>query len=267
MPLSLPSFSGLPIPSSSKRFKHCNFPMYGRIQRPFICSDLRLHEISEIVQNKVLISSVVSGALGQVSKPFTSALNGKGVNFQAAMQSGGMPSVHSACVVAAATTIGLERGFADPVFGLSVVFAAIVMYDAQGVRKEVGAHAKLINSRLLGTQDYRVAEGKGDVAVVTECGSTSTGISEGKGDAPLFSTAEQLMAVEGGSETMRSSATLLNKYPSSTYKPEGINSSGAEWEQGNKYVVLKESVGHTETEVLAGAAFGFLLAITIGAFL
>jgi hypothetical protein len=33
--------------------------------------------------------------------------------------------------VAVATSLGLERGFADSIFGMSVVFAAIVMYDAQ----------------------------------------------------------------------------------------------------------------------------------------
>ncbi|XP_031486770.1 uncharacterized protein LOC116255145 [Nymphaea colorata] len=272
MPFSLPSAYPLPIPSSSKRFNRCTFPVCSRSQRPFICSALRPDEISEIVHNKVLISSTAAAALGQFSKPFTSALNGKGVDFRAAMRSGGMPSVHSASVIAAATAIGLERGFADPIFGLSVVFAAIVMYDAQGVRKEVGAHAKVINSRLLGAQSNRIslAEGRDTLAVVNEFDSRSTGISK-ETNAPLLSPAEELVAVEGGSEAAKFRATMLNKYPSNVYKPEEIKSDvmndGAKMEQDHKYVVLKESVGHTESEVLAGAVFGFLIAIIVGAIL
>ncbi|XP_042422028.1 uncharacterized protein LOC122009799 [Zingiber officinale] len=56
-----------------------------------------------------------------------------------------MPSAHSAAVTAAATLLGLDRGFSDSVFGMSVVFAALFMYDAQGARREVGIHAKILN--------------------------------------------------------------------------------------------------------------------------
>lgn len=38
----------------------------------------------------------VSTVIGQLSKPFTSALYGNGVNLRAVFQSGGMPSTHSA---------------------------------------------------------------------------------------------------------------------------------------------------------------------------
>jgi acid phosphatase family membrane protein YuiD len=34
-------------------------------------------------------------------------------------------------VVAAATAIAFERGFADSIFGLTVVYAGLIMYDAQ----------------------------------------------------------------------------------------------------------------------------------------
>lgn len=38
----------------------------------------------------------VCTVIGQLSKPFSSALYGNGVNFRAVFQSGGMPSTHSA---------------------------------------------------------------------------------------------------------------------------------------------------------------------------
>nr|CAB3468101.1 unnamed protein product [Digitaria exilis] len=91
-------------------------------------------EIAELARNKVLIAATVASAIGQLSKPFTSGRNGgagAGLDLKTVFRSGGMPSTHSASVVAVATSLGLERGFADSVFGMSVVFAAIVMYDAQ----------------------------------------------------------------------------------------------------------------------------------------
>ena len=44
-------------------------------------------------------------------------------------------------------TIAIVRveGFASPLFALSFLFAGIVMYDAMGVRRAAGEHAKVIN--------------------------------------------------------------------------------------------------------------------------
>jgi uncharacterized protein len=58
---------------------------------------------------------------------------------------GGMPSSHSALVVALAITVGIETGFDSPLFAVSAVFAMIVMYDAAGVRQAAGKQAEKIN--------------------------------------------------------------------------------------------------------------------------
>lgn len=52
--------------------------------------------------------------------------------------SGGMPSGHSATTVAMATIIGLRDGLGSGIFGLAVLFACIVMYDAFKVRRSSG---------------------------------------------------------------------------------------------------------------------------------
>ena len=52
--------------------------------------------------------------------------------------SGGMPSSHSATVVALATFIGFHDGFESGLFGLAALFALIVMYDAMKVRRSSG---------------------------------------------------------------------------------------------------------------------------------
>ena len=61
------------------------------------------------------------------------------------LETGGMPSSHSAFVVALTTGVGLTQGLGSPLFAACVVFSLIVMYDATGVRRSSGLQARLIN--------------------------------------------------------------------------------------------------------------------------
>ncbi|XP_012070168.1 uncharacterized protein LOC105632403 isoform X2 [Jatropha curcas] len=93
---------------------------------------LGLEDIAGIAHNKVLIAAGASAAIGQLSKPFTSLLlYDKDFDFKTAFQAGGFPSTHSSAVVATATCLALERGFSDSIFGLTMVYAGLIMYDAQ----------------------------------------------------------------------------------------------------------------------------------------
>ena len=69
----------------------------------------------------------------------------KKLNLKRLMGAGGMPSSHSAVVVALATMIGRSQGITSPIFALSVIFAFVVMYDACGVRRAAGKQAELLN--------------------------------------------------------------------------------------------------------------------------
>ncbi|XP_028115557.1 uncharacterized protein LOC114313347 isoform X4 [Camellia sinensis] len=97
----------------------------------FVCVTF---EIDEIAHNKVLISAAVSATIGQLSKLFTSAIlygNSNSFDFKTVFRSGGFPSTHSSAAVATAMSLGFERGLSDAVFGLAVVYASLIMYDAQ----------------------------------------------------------------------------------------------------------------------------------------
>ncbi len=59
-----------------------------------------------------------------------------------------MPSSHSSLVVALATAVGLTQGFGSPLFAVAVVLAFVVMYDAQGIRRQAGNQARIINKML-----------------------------------------------------------------------------------------------------------------------
>lgn len=58
--------------------------------------------------------------------------------------SGGMPSAHSATVMAVTTFIGLKDGFDSGLFGLAILMACIVMYDAMMVRRSSGLQGEAI---------------------------------------------------------------------------------------------------------------------------
>ncbi len=59
---------------------------------------------------------------------------------------GGLPSNHSAIVSSMAALIALKEGIGNPVFGLAVTLAFIVMLDASSLRKQVGKQATAINN-------------------------------------------------------------------------------------------------------------------------
>ncbi len=59
--------------------------------------------------------------------------------------SGGMPSSHTAFTTSITFLVGLNLGFDSPLFGVSLVFMLIIMYDAKGLRAQTGKHAVAIN--------------------------------------------------------------------------------------------------------------------------
>lgn len=61
-------------------------------------------------------------------------------------QTGGMPSSHSAGVSSLTTFIALKRGVPTIDFALSLVYGLIVMYDAQGIRRQTGELTLKVNS-------------------------------------------------------------------------------------------------------------------------
>ncbi|TXK85793.1 divergent PAP2 family protein [Paenibacillus sp. N3.4] len=61
------------------------------------------------------------------------------------LQTGGMPSSHSAGVSALATYIAFKRGISAMDFAISTVFGAVVMYDAMGIRRAAGEIAVEVN--------------------------------------------------------------------------------------------------------------------------
>ena len=97
-----------------------------------------------IVYNDVLIVSLASWLIAQLIKIIINAVVNKKFDIERLFGDGGMPSGHSATVTAMALMVGFRLGFDNPVFGVAMVFAIVVMHDATGVRQEAGKHARSI---------------------------------------------------------------------------------------------------------------------------
>ncbi len=100
----------------------------------------------EIFQNKVLQCVVVAWFVAQFSKPFIQYLRTREWAWSWFFSAGGMPSTHSAIITAATIAIGILMGFDSPEFALSIAISMIVLYDAAGVRRQAGEHARVINA-------------------------------------------------------------------------------------------------------------------------
>lgn len=58
---------------------------------------------------------------------------------------GGMPSSHTTFAFSITTAVLIGEGYQSALFGVSLIFALIVAYDAMGLRKESGKQASMIN--------------------------------------------------------------------------------------------------------------------------
>jgi uncharacterized protein len=100
---------------------------------------------AELVGNKILIISVCAWAIAQILKVVILFFQEKRIIWNYFFASGGMPSAHTATVCALATSIAMIEGPDSIAFSIAAVLAAIVMYDAAGVRQSVGQHSAILN--------------------------------------------------------------------------------------------------------------------------
>jgi uncharacterized protein len=107
-----------------------------------------LHSIAEIVRNQILICAMTSWFVAQALKVPIYYLVEHEFNWHRWLGSGGMPSSHSALVVALTAMVGARMGFDTAEFAISFALSIIVMYDAAGVRRETGTQAVVINKIL-----------------------------------------------------------------------------------------------------------------------
>ena len=98
-----------------------------------------------ILDNAVLAWGLAACGFAQVSKLFFELIFKQRWSPSVLIETGGMPSSHSALVTGTAAGVGLQLGFDDPMFALASTIAFIVMYDASGIRRSAGLTAAKVN--------------------------------------------------------------------------------------------------------------------------
>ncbi|WP_413391162.1 divergent PAP2 family protein [Prochlorococcus marinus] len=100
------------------------------------------------LDNAVLAWGLAACGIAQLSKLLFELIFNQRWRPSVLIETGGMPSSHSALVTGTAAGVGLQLGFDDPLFALASTIAFIVMYDASGIRRSAGLTAAKVNEIL-----------------------------------------------------------------------------------------------------------------------
>lgn len=99
----------------------------------------------EILKNKIFIVPLLTGLAVQIYKFIHRWVRNGRPDFRLLFETGGMPSSHSASVMALTTLVGFREGFGSSIFGVTLFISLIIMYDAAGLRRSAGMQAAVIN--------------------------------------------------------------------------------------------------------------------------
>lgn len=104
------------------------------------------NNIVDFFTNPVLLCAILSWLAAQLIKLITTPCYKKEFSVMHTLfGTGGMPSSHTAAVCATAFSCGILYGYDSALFAMGAIFAAVVMKDAVGVRREAGKQAVVIN--------------------------------------------------------------------------------------------------------------------------
>ena len=101
--------------------------------------------IHEFLDNRIFFIVLLAWITSCVLKGLIEFIRTKKIDLSRFFGPGGMPSSHSTIVTSLATCVGIYEGFDSTIFVVCCALALIVMYDASGIRRAAGEHAKIIN--------------------------------------------------------------------------------------------------------------------------
>lgn len=180
-----------------------------------------MNVIRTLTSNYVINVGFVAWFSAQILKVIFTFIVTNKIVLERLVGAGGMPSSHSALTCGIAIAIARKVGYSSPEFGLAVAFAAIVMYDAMGVRRAAGEQAKVINKMIF---DFPFFKRKYPVE------------KEIYEDWELIKALQKDKIYEGKFSEEGEEIPILSKE-------------------------LKEFLGHTPVEVLGGCVLGILVAM------
>ena len=110
--------------------------------------------LDSVLHNQVLMTALVAWITAVVAKAFITLVSQRRLPLESFLGTGGMPSTHTTPVAALAFMIGFTEGFDSTLFAIGLTLMAVVMYDASGIRRQAGSHAKAINMIFKGLVEH-----------------------------------------------------------------------------------------------------------------
>lgn len=101
--------------------------------------------LAAVFDNAVLWWGLAACGIAQLSKLVIELVVHRRWNPRVLVETGGMPSSHSALMTGTAAGLGWQLGFADGLFALAATLCFVVLYDASGVRRAAGLTAERVN--------------------------------------------------------------------------------------------------------------------------
>ena len=98
-------------------------------------------------------SAILSALLAQLLKPIIYYFKTGKWRLHLVIDSGGMPSSHTALVSALALSVGLQERFSSTIFAVTLVLAVIVIYDAANVRYYSGQNIRVTQQLVKDVQE------------------------------------------------------------------------------------------------------------------
>ena len=106
-----------------------------------------MNALEAFFSNGVLAWGLAACGIAQLSKLVIELVVHRRWNPKVLVETGGMPSSHSALLTGTAAGLGWQLGFDDPLFALAAIMCFVVLYDASGVRRAAGLTAARVNSQ------------------------------------------------------------------------------------------------------------------------
>ncbi|MDQ0188795.1 divergent PAP2 family protein [Alicyclobacillus cycloheptanicus] len=190
----------------------------------------------------IWIGPLVAMVVAQILKPIIIMIQLRRFDWARMRQSGGMPSSHTALVVALVTELWLRAGGRNPILAIAIFIALIVMYDAAGVRWQTGRQAAVLNRLLndlrghaLRTGEIQQPQHRADGAAAPPAGQPS--VPQGQN--------LELNPIESQSKLKGLQPIPVVKLP---------------WFMID-WPVLNEQIGHKPIEVIGGCVVGIGVAL------
>ena len=103
---------------------------------------------AELWSNGPLKCAALSWAAAQMLKVLITLWLDKKLDWRRCFGMGGMPSSHTAFVFSLMMSVAFKDGVGSVTFALAFALAAVVIYDAMGVRRETGRQGAVLNQIL-----------------------------------------------------------------------------------------------------------------------